>query len=116
MKTKKINVEFEQVEVVDIMLDLGDLDNYMSKFLALKNHERHTQEILQVRGFDGSNSVNVVILLEEGASTFEQVERCKDYIEQFGNIVRYEVTTAWILNKDANGIDFTLDYVEWYIY
>lgn len=116
MKTKKINIQLEEVKVVDIMLDLGELDNYMSKFLALKNHERNTKEILQVRGFDGSNSVNVVILIEEEEDEATQLERCKDYIEQFGKVEHCEVTTAWILDKDTNGIDGAVDYDDWFVF
>lgn len=115
MRTKKINIEMKEVKVVDIMLDLGGLDNYMSKFLALKNHERNTREILQVRGFDGSNSVNVVILIEEDEDEATQLERCKDYIEQFGEVEHCEVTTAWILDHDENNIDWAVVY-NWYIY
>mgnify|MGYP006916224183 CR=1 FL=1 len=65
MKTKKINVEFEQAKVVNMDVDLQNLENYMSKFLALKNHQRHTDEILDVSGFDGSNKVRVVILIDD---------------------------------------------------
>lgn len=116
MRTKKINIEMEEVKVVDIMLDLGELDNYMSKFLALKNHERDTREILQVRGFYGSDSVNVVVLIDEHLKETRQVERVKDFIEQFGKVESYKVATAWVLDKDENGIDWAVDYDDWYIY
>lgn len=116
MKTKKINIQLEEVKVVDIMLNLGNLDNYKNRFLALKNHERETKEILEVRGCLWSNSVNVVILIEEDEDEATQLERCKDYIEQFGEVEHCEVTTAWILDKDANCIDGAVDYDDWFVF
>ena len=97
MRTKLINIEFEEVKVVKFEIDLVNLENYMSKFLALKNHERHTDEILKVSGWDGSNSVLVVMLIDEEDEANE-VARCKKYIEQFGKIESCRVETAWILN------------------
>ena len=116
MKTKEINIQLEEVKVVNIMLNLGNLSNYMSKFLALKNHERETKEILEVRGSHGSNSVNVVILIEEHEDEAKQLEQCKDYIEQFGKVEQCDVTTAWILDKDANWISAAVDYDNWYLF
>lgn len=116
MRTKKINIEMEEVKVVDIMLDLGELDNYMSKFLALKNHERETREILEVRGCYWSNFVNVVILIDEHENEAKQLERCKEFAEQFGKVERCEVVTAWILDMDENRIDRAVDYDDWYLF
>ena len=114
MKQKKINVTLEQVKVVDIMLDLENLENYMSKFLALKNHERHTDEILEVRGIDDSNSVHVVMLgPDEDDDEKEYVERCKDYIEQFGKIESCEVQEAWLI--DRHEMRSQAEYDDWYI-
>lgn len=117
MRTKRINVEFEESKVVDIMLDLGDnIKNYMSKFLALKNHERNTDEILQVKGFNGSNHLNVVILIDDNDEKAE-VEHCKEYIEQFGKIISCEVKTAWILDDTyMDGLSSKFDYDEWFVY
>ena len=120
METKTIKVEFEQVKVVEIMLDLANLENYKSKFLALKNHQRHTDEILEVSGWDGSNSVFVVLLIEEERDEAQEVEKCKDFAGQFGKIERCEVKTAWILNDtwgDGVGATFRYKYnMEWYVY
>lgn len=116
METKKIRIDFEEVKTVRILIDLGnDLENYMSMFLALKNHERETKEILEVRNFYGSNHVSIVFLIEEDES--KEVERCKDYASQFGNLVHDpEVETAFILDKDWNGLNSALDYKDVYIY
>lgn len=116
MKTKKINVEFEEVKVVEILLDLGSLENYMSKFLALKNHERETDEILEVRGIRDSNSVHVTLLIEENNDEAKEVERCEEFLEQFGTVERCNVETAWILSDEWNSISSKLDYAEWYLY
>lgn len=116
MKTKKINIQLEEVKVVDIMLNLGNLDNYKNRFLALKNHERETREILQVRGYLMSDCVSVVILIDEHENETKQVERVKDFIEQFGKVEHCEVTTAWILDKDTNGIDEAVDYEDWFVF
>jgi hypothetical protein len=118
METKKIRVELDEVKVVNIMIDLGDdIENYMSKFLALKNHERETKEILEVRNFYGSNHVSVTLLIDEESDQAEEVERCKDFVGQFGKWVgEPEVDTAYILDKDYNGINSQLDWKELYIY
>ena len=117
METKKIKVELEEVKVCKIMIDLHNLQNYMDRFLALKNHERNTREILEVRGFDGSNYVEVTILIDDTEDEAKEVEHCKDFVGQFGKFVGDpEVTTAYILNKDYNGIDSIIDYKELYLY
>lgn len=120
METKTIKVEFEQVKVVKIVLDLANLENYKSKFLALKNHQRHTDEILEVSGWDGSNSVRVVLLIEEERDEAQEVEKCKDFAGQFGKIKRCEVQTAWILNDTwGDGVGATFRYkdgMEWFVY
>lgn len=117
METKKINVEFEEVKVAKIMLDLVNLDNYMDKFLALKNHQRHTDEILSVIGFDDSNSVRVVILLDEYENETEQIQQCKDFVEQFGKIESLRIGTAWIINDTyMDGVTSELGYGDWYVY
>ena len=118
METKKIRVELDEVKVVSITIDLGeDIQNYMSKFLSLKNHERETREILEVRNFYGSNHVSVTLLIDEENNQTEEVERCKDWVGQFGTFVgEPEVDTAYILDKDYNGINSKLDWKELYIY
>jgi len=116
METKKIKVDLEEVKVVSIMIDLGSLERYMDRFLALKNHERHTREILEVRGFDGSNSVSVTLMIDENEDEAKEVEHCMEYVGQFGNIVgNPDVDTAFIFDKDANGIDGQLDWKELYV-
>lgn len=116
METKTIKVEFEQVKVVEIVLDLFNLENYMSKFLALKNHERNTDDILEVSGWDGSNSVRVVLLIDEDDEA-QEVDRCKDYAGQFGKIERCEVQTAWILNDTYfPSISSELGHKDWFVY
>ena len=118
METKRIRIELEEVKVVNILLDLGDdLQNYMSKFLSLKNHERETREILEVRNFYGSNHVSVTMLIDELKDETKWVERCKDWAGQFGEFIgEAEVDTAFLLDKDANCIDSELDWKEMYIY
>ncbi len=121
MRTKKIDVVFEEVKVAVFDVDLKNLENYMSKFLALKNHQRHTDEILDVRGFDDSNKVRVIILIEESEPEEKEMQQCIDFVEQFGEITHKEVENAWILNNDLhpqidwllNGMD---EYLEWYVY
>lgn len=114
MRTKKINVVLEEVKVVNIMLDLGDLENYMSKFLALKNHQRNTQELLSVEGINGSSKVEVVLFIEEDEDEALEVQKCKDYTEQFGKIVSCDVDKAWIADRSV--ISSALDFQEWYVY
>ena len=114
--TKKISVEFEEVKVCIVTIDLGDLENYKSKFLALKNHERETSEILAVRGFRDSNSVDVTILIDEDEIESDEVMKCRDYAEQFGLVVNDRVDTAWIINRRDSDIDYRLDYNDWFIY
>ena len=117
METKKIRVELEEVKVCRIQIDLHDIQNYMDKFLALKNHERNTREMLEVRGFNGSNHVEVTIMLDEENDQAAEVEHCKDYVGQFGTFVgEPEVTTAYILDKEYNGIKSALDWKELYLY
>lgn len=121
METKKIRVELEEVKVVEVSIDLGDdLQNYMSKFLALKNHERETAEILEVRNFYGSNHVHVTFLIEDDADEAMEVEHCKDWAEQFGKVINEpEVESAYILDKQANGLSGfcdQLDGKEFYLY
>lgn len=121
MRTKQINVVFEEVKVAVFDVDLKNLENYMSKFLALKNHQRHTDEILEVRGWDGSNEVRVVILMEESEPEDKEMQQCVDFVEQFGEIKQKKVENAWILNDNLhpqidwllNGMDGELD---WYVY
>ena len=113
MRTKKINVVFEEAKVVNIMIDLGELENYMSNFLALKNHQRNTPELLSVEGFNGSSKVEVVLLIDEEEEESSEVKKCKDYAEQFGKVTSCEVETAWIVERDWN-VDSALDYNEWY--
>lgn len=121
MRTKKLNIEFEEVKVAILVVDLKNLENYMSKFLALKNHQRHTREILEVRGFDESNKVRVAILIEENEPEDKEMQMCVDFAEQFGEITHKHVEKAWILNDNLhpqidwllNGMDGELD---WYVY
>lgn len=118
MRKKRINVEFEEVKVCDILLDLGPfIENYMSKFLSLKNHERNTDEILRVMGFNGSNHLNVVILIDDAEDETKEVKSCKDYIEQFGQILSCEVHTAWVINDTyMDGLSSKFGDDEWYVY
>lgn len=122
MRTKKLNIEFEEAKVVNVDIDLHDLENYKDKFLALKNHERGTNEILDVRGFYGSNEVRVVFLIEENQPEAEEVKACKEFAEQFGKITRCEVGTAWLLNDTyMDGVTYelnkgTLNPKDWFVY
>lgn len=117
MGTKRIIVEFEEVKVLSVWLDLKDLENYMSKFLALKNHERETSEILEVRGVGGSNKVHVVMLIDDYEDEEKYVMRCIDFLEQFGPIDgKPEIETAYILSEEYNGLSTKLDYKEMYLY
>lgn len=118
MKTKTIRMQFEQAKVVNVTIDLGNLESYESRFLALKNHQRETDEILDVRGFYGSNAVRVVLLIDESEPEAEELEKCKDWAEQFGVIKSCEADTAWILDEKnyGDGVTEQLHYEEWYIY
>ena len=117
METKKIKVELEEVKVCKIMIDLHNLQNYMDRFLALKNHERNTREILEVRGFDGSNYVEVTILIDDTEDEAKAVEHCKDFVGQFGTFTcEPTVETAYILDKNYNDINYQLDWKELYLY
>lgn len=117
LTTKKIKVEFEEVKVVTITLDLGnDIERYQSRYLALKNHQRETKEILDVRNFYGSNQVEVTYLIEDDDEAAE-IEKVKEHAGQFGKITYDpEVETAYILDKDANGIWSALDWKEFYVF
>ena len=117
MKTKKFLVEFEQVKVAEILIDLGDdLSNYMSKYLALRNHQRETNEILEVLNFRRSNHVLVVILLDDDCPDSVKIVQCDTWAEQFGKILRNEVVDAWILNDGyMDGVHSHFDS-DWYVY
>ena len=114
--TKKISVEFEEVKVCIVELDLGKLEHYKSKFLALKNHERETSEILEVRGFLYSSWVRVTFLIDENEIESEEVQRCRDFAGQFGRLGVSKVDTAWMINRHDSDIDFQLNYEDWFIY
>ena len=117
METKKIRVELEEVKVCRIQIDLHDLQNYMDRFLALKNHERNTREILEVSGINDSNCVNVTIMIDYDEDEAKEIERCKDFVGQFGTFTcEPTVETAYILDKNANDINFQLDWKELYLY
>lgn len=118
MKTKTIKMEFEQAKVVNVTIDLGNLESYKSRFLALKNHQRETDEILDARGFYGSNKVRVVLLIDESEPEAEELEKCKDGAGQFGVIKSCEVDTAWILDEKnyGDGVTSQLHYDDWYVY
>ena len=64
MKEKEIKVTFEEVKVVELMVDMGRLEEYKSNFLALKNHERETKEIVKVQGHLMSSMVEVVFIMD----------------------------------------------------
>lgn len=118
MKTKKVNIELEEVKVVKVLIEFTNPDDYKSKWLALKNHERETREILAVRNFYGSNDVEVVFLIDDGMDESEEVKECRDWIEYFTyNIKECEVETAYIIDRGANGIsDVELDFKGLYFY
>lgn len=114
---KKITIEFEEVRVVDFLIDLDNLDNYMSKFLALKNHQRHTPEILEVRGFDSSNHVRVVILLDEYEDEKKQVKKAEEFVEQFGEIIDTDIENSWILNDSyIDSVHTHFETLDWFVY
>lgn len=115
METKKVTLHFEKNKVAVFTLDLLNLENYMSKFLALKNHERNTEEILKVSGFNGSNLVEVVMLIGDTEGAYEEMEHCHEYVEQFGTITHEELTDAWICNQASDSMEYILDYNDWYI-
>lgn len=112
---KRISIIFEEVKVVKLYIDLGGLDNYMSKFLALKNHQRNTSEILSVEGSNGSNIIELVLLIDEDENEGNEIIKCKDYAEQFGKITSYDVENAWIVPRDWS-LDEKLNYKDWYRY
>lgn len=116
--TKKISIELEEVKVVGITIDLGnDIQNYQSKFLALKNHERETERILEVKNFYGSNQVDVTILIDDDEDEAEIVKKAKDFVGQFGIFVgEPEVDTAFLLDKQDNDINSKLGWKEMFIY
>ena len=112
---KRISIIFEEVKVVKIYIDLANVDNYMSKFLALKNHQRNTPEILSVEGSNGSNIVELVLLIDEEENEENEIIKCKDYAEQFGKVDSYDVENAWIVPQDW-GLSEKLGYKDWYLY
>lgn len=114
--TKKISVEFEEVKVCLVELDLGKLEDYKSMFLALKNHERETSEILEVRGFLYSSWVHVTFLIDENKEESEEVQECRIFAGQFGRVGVAKVGTAWVINRRDTDIDSRLDYKDWFIY
>lgn len=92
-------------------IDLGnDLSKYQSRFLALHNHRRDTEEILEVSNFYGSNDVCVKFFYDyvEDNSYFDKeskdfkewFERCRTWSEQFGEVK--EVTLYDGSDKDIN--------------
>ncbi len=118
MKTKNINVVVEEVKTVAFIIDLKDLETYKSRFLALKNHERETDSILEVSGWRGSNSVRVVMWVDAENETDEkeEIERCKEFVEQFGEIERVESDTAYILDIGfLSGCRDQIDYKDLYL-
>lgn len=115
--TKKVLVEFEQVRVCIVTIDMKDLDSYMSNFLALKNHERNTSEILDVCGFNNSNLVDVVLLIDEDENEKSEIAKCQYYVGQFGDITETKVQNAWILNDSYfPSLGSRLGDDEWYVY
>lgn len=123
MRTKKLSIEFEECKAAFIEIDLENLENYMSKFLALKNHERNTREILEVSGFNRSNEVRVVILIDDEEDSEKELEKCKDYAEQFGKITSACINTIWLLNdsyypsiEERLNPEDSIYCTEWFIY
>lgn len=116
MENKILRIELEAVKVANILVDLGGLKSYMSNFLALKNHERETDEILSVQGIYGSNEVHVILLIDEEKPQHEELAKCIDFAGQFGKVVNSEVEDAYILEKQLNDINYELDYKELYFY
>ena len=117
MTTKKLNIVFEEVKVVKIDINLGNLEQYKSRFLALKNHERETKEILRVRGFYDSSEVQVVFLIEDDEPESDELARCTEWAGQFGEITECNVETAYILDKSFNELDWGgINGKDWYVY
>ena len=118
MKTKKLSVEFEEAKVVKIDINLGNLESYKSRFLALKNHQRETDEILDVHGFYDSNEVRVVLLIEDDEPEADELKRCTEWAGQFGEITECNIETAWILDEKnyMDGVTSQLRYKDWYVY
>ena len=118
MTTKKLNIVFEEVKVAKIDINLGNLEQYKSRFLALKNHERETKEILRVRGFYDSSEVQVVLLIEDDEPEADELARCTEWAGQFGEITECNVETAWILDEKnyMDGVTSQLRYKDWYVY
>ena len=117
MKTQSMRIEVEEVKVVEVMIDLGsDLDRYKSNYLALKNHERGTDYILEVRNFWRNNHVCVILMIDENEDTDNEVKKCLDYCSQFGEVIDREVTTAYILDQAYNNIFHRLDEKFLYLY
>lgn len=103
--TKKIVAEFEECKVFRAFLELGNLENYKSRFLALKNHERETSQILKVEGAYGSSGVEVVIDIEDLLLSYteeEATKKCRDFLEQFCDEILYpEIITAYVCDASA---------------
>ena len=112
---KRISIIFEEVKVIKIHIDLANLDNYMYKFLVLKDHQRNTPKILSVEGSNGTNIVEIVLLIDEDENEENEIIKCKDYSEQFGKITSYDVEKAWIVPRDGS-LDEKLNYKDWYRY
>lgn len=115
MKTLKVNLELVEIKVCRIQIDLHDLQNYMDRFLSLKNHERNTREILEVSGINDSNCVNVTIMIDYDEDEAKEINRCKDFVGQFGTFTcEPAVETAFIYEK-AWDFNEMLDYKDFYV-
>lgn len=109
-------VEIQKVKVCRLQIDLKNLENYKDRFLALKNHERNTREILEVSGINDSNCVNITILIDEYEDETKELEQCKDFVGQFGIFTcDPTIETAYIIEKDWQ-LESELDYQDLYIY
>ena len=92
--------ECEEVTTIVVTLDLGDdLNKYMDKWLALCNHCREDDSILQVRNFYGSNLVEVTYLVDD-EDLDKVVIDAGEHAGQFGKVTETEIKSATLIYRN----------------
>lgn len=101
MKTYNVNIKLEEFRTLVVTIDLGnDIEQYKSSWLALCNHKREMQEILQVRNMNGNNLV-IVVLDIDGSQVHESIkDNALKFATQFGKVVDYREEIALIQELD----------------
>lgn len=88
----------EEVRTLVVTIDLGDdIEQYRSKLLMLRNHEREMEEVLLViPNMDGSNLVTVVLDID-GSHVHESIKTdALAFASKFGNVIAHREEIALI--------------------